>query len=190
MSEEKIPIGTEGIALEAIPVGETGEAYFPALKKRATVYAVEDIRKNRDIIIVGANNSALEHTPQELKFEREDGTWQRVTEKMPLPIDGATAYPASVRATASGNTLVKAPSSGKKLKIKYIEFFNSGTTSVTVYLRFTKTGTAHFRKNLAAQTGFNANLIGCNWRGGEDEALYINLSANVVVDCTILYQEE
>jgi hypothetical protein len=57
-------------------------------------------------------------------------------------------------------------------------------------LRFTETGDARFRKNLAAQTGFNANLTGCNWRGGVDEALYVNLSAAGTVDVTIMYNEE
>jgi hypothetical protein len=59
-----------------------------------------------------------------------------------------------------------------------------------VYLRFTTTGTAYFKKYLAPQTGFNVNLIGCNWVGGKDESFYINLSANGSVECTIMYEEE
>lgn len=92
MPEEKLEIGTEGIALEDIPLGRTGEAYIPKLKKRVRVYAAEAIRKNRDIIIVGANNSATEHTPQELKYETVKLTWERVRETHPLPVTESYVY--------------------------------------------------------------------------------------------------
>jgi hypothetical protein len=190
VEEVKLPIGTLGVALEEIPVGKTGEAYFPERKLRTRIYAVEHIRRYRDIIIIGANNAAKEHSPVEISYETVEHTWQRVTQEYPLPVDGAYALPASVTAMAAGPTLVKAPSSGKKLRVKYIEVFNSYTASITVDLRFTITGTAHFKKCLAPQTGFNANLIGCNWVGGKDEGLYINLSADGYVECTIMYMEE
>lgn len=189
MSEVKLDIGTEAIALEAISVGNTGEAYFPKLGIRARVYAIENIRKNMDIIIVGANNSAIEHTPEELKYETVDALWQRVTEKYPLPTGGGYAVPASDRATASGNTKVVAPAAGKKLRVKFIYVFNSGAASVTVGLRFTDTGTLHFRGNLAPQTGYTLNLTGCNFLGEKDEVLYINLAVDGTVDYTVMYTE-
>lgn len=198
MGERKLEIGTIGITQEQIEKGKWGWAMFPIGPPtpdgkptwiRHKVYGLEELRDNKEIIVVKEGDQCIEHTPQELKYERA-GVWQRVTEDYPLPVDGAKATPASVRATAAGTTEVQTPSSGKKLRIKYIEFFNSGAASVTVDLRFTTTGTARFKKNLAAQTGFNASLIGCNWRGGTDEALYINLSTKGVIDCTIFYQEE
>jgi hypothetical protein len=84
---EKIPIGTTGIALEHIDAGRTGNAYFPKFKKVAKVYAIEEIRQYRDIIIVEANNKAQEHTPEELKYETfYPKGWRRVTEENSLPV--------------------------------------------------------------------------------------------------------
>jgi hypothetical protein len=184
-----------GISLEDTEAGKIGRALFEKVPgsgrfEEFEVKAVEYIRQNHEIWVVDTENGVTEHTPQEVKFEDSEGVPHRVTAEYPLPVDGAEAFPASVTAAAAGNTLVKTPSSSKKLRIKYIEVFNSGTASITVYLRFTTTGTAHFTKYLAPQTGFNANLIGCNWVGGKDESFYINLSADGSVECTIMYEEE
>jgi hypothetical protein len=184
-----------GISLEDTEAGKIGRALFEKVPgsgqfEEFEVKAVEYIRKNHELWVVDTENGVTEHTPQEVKFEDIEGVPHRVTAEYPLPVDGAIAYPASVSASAAGTTLVKAPSSGKKLRVKYIEVFNSGVTSITVDLRFTATGTAYFKKNLAPQTGFNANLIGGNWLGGKDEGFYINLSADGSVECTIMYMEE
>jgi len=95
----------------------------------------------------------------------------------------------SVTATASGTTLVVAPSSGKKLKLKLLSVHNSGTAAVVVDLRFTATGTGRFRKNLVSGGGWAANLLGANWLGGTDEGLYVNLGAAGTVDVTVIYEE-
>jgi len=96
--------------------------------------------------------------------------------------------PWSITATSSGDNTIKTPSSGKKLRIKLVDIWNNGTTDTTVYLRFA-TGTARFKKLLAAKTGFIVNLIGCNLEGGVDEALNVNLSAAGTVDVTVLGDE-
>ena len=194
-------MGMLGMSLEDIADGKQGWVKLPIGPRNTTMWggrewirikvtAMENVRANRDIIVGNDQGEVKEHTPVELSFEKAVGGYQRVGENYPLPVDGAYAKPASIRATSSGNTEVKAPAGGKKLRIKYIEVFNSGAANVIVYLMFTTTGTAHFTKNLAVQTGFNANLIGCNWQGGVNEVLYVNLDAAVNVDVTIMYQEE
>jgi len=72
MSEDKVQIGTEGIALEDIPAGGSGDAYFPSLTKRATVNADQNIGKYRWIIIVGANNTAKEYKPYDEGYVYDD----------------------------------------------------------------------------------------------------------------------
>jgi hypothetical protein len=177
MSEEKIPIGTEGIALEAISVDKTGEAYFPTLGKRAKVYALEDIRKNMDIIIVAGNNEAIEHTPEELKYQKIDGTWQRVTESYPLPVTmgrKAVTWTDSVPVTASGATeLVAAPGSGRRLRIHGICLSNKHSVSVDVALSEKTDGTQlKFRHVLAADGGnVDLNLTDMCWDLSENTAL-------------------
>jgi hypothetical protein len=185
----KLPLGAIGIALEEIRVGRAGEAFFPKENVRTRVTAVEYIRKSREIIIVGANNEAREYTPGEISYETSDGKWQRVTEEFPLPTGGGAAYPASVRATKAGNTLIKSPSTGKRLRIKFIYVFNSGAVSRTVFLRFTEKGDAHFQGNIAPQTGYTLNLTGCNWIGGKGEPFYINLDYDGTIDVTVMYSE-
>jgi hypothetical protein len=195
MSEEKVEIGTTGIALEHIDAGETGEAYIPALKKRVRVYAVEEIRKNRDIIIVGANNSAQEHTPTELKYETWQQTWERVGEPHPLPVtmgSRAVTY-ITVKVTASGNTELVKPSSGKKIRVHYFAYSNRHTTNVDVGMRFGPDGGIKHRVLLAADGGsFNANLTDAPWEGSVDETLYAYMEDTYSegVYFTIGYTEE
>jgi len=104
-------------------------------------------------------------------------------------LENKTLTPTSVTATALGTTVVKTPAAGKALRIKVISVHNSGAASVTVDLRFTTTGTAHFKKNLVSGGGWALNLIGSNWQGGVNEALYVNLSAAGTVDVTLLAEE-
>lgn len=96
--------------------------------------------------------------------------------------------PWSITATASGDNVVKTPGSGQKLRIKLVDVWNNGSADITVYLRFAS-GTARFKKTLAAKTGFIVNLLGANWEGGADEALKVNLSATGAVDVTVLGEE-
>jgi hypothetical protein len=178
MSEEKVEIGTTGIALEHISTGETGEAYFPSLKRRVRVYAVEEIRKNRDIIIVGANNSAQEHTPTELKYETWQQTWERVGEPHPLPVtmgSKAITY-KTVKATAAGNTELVTPSSGKKIRVHWYSLSNKHTITADVGMRFGATGDIKHRYALAAEGGnIIANITDACWEGGIGETLYAYL---------------
>jgi hypothetical protein len=179
MSEEKISIGTEGIALEAISVGNTGEAYFPTLAKRAKIYALEDIRKNMDIVIVAANNGAIEHTPEELKYMKVDGTWQRVTESYPLPVTMGSKVVTykTVKATDSGNTELVVPTSGKKVRVHWYAISNKHTVTVDVGMRF-GSGDIKHRYALAAEGGnVTANLTDSCWEGAADETLYAYLDA-------------
>jgi len=195
MSEEKVEIGTTGIALEHIDAGETGEAYIPALKKRVRVYAVEEIRKNRDIIIVGANNSAQEHTPTELKYETWQLTWERVGEPHPLPVtmgSRAVTY-NTMKVTAGGNTELVTPSAGKKIRVHYFAYSNRHTTNADVGMRFGPDGEIKHRNLLAADGGsFNANLTDAPWEGSVGETLYAYMEDTYSegVYFTIGYTEE
>lgn len=100
-----------------------------------------------------------------------------------------TATVTTVQATASGNTTVWDPAADKALRVKFIMVFNSNVASITVYLRDGAAGNAKFKATLAANTGYVTNLIGCNWQLAVDGVLTINLSANGVVDVTIIGEE-
>lgn len=104
-------------------------------------------------------------------------------------LENKTLNPASITATASGTTQIKAPATGKSLRVKLIKVHNSGTAAVTVDLRFTAGGSAHFKGALASGGGFAINLIGCNWLGGVNEILYVNLSAAGTVDVSVMVDE-
>ena len=176
-SSSKIPIGTLGVAMEDIPAGEVGEAYFPTLEKRARVYAVEAIRKYRDIIIVEANNGAKEHSPVEISYETVAGTWQRVTENYPLPVtmgSKAVIWTDTKLITSAGATeLIPAPGAGKKIRVHGICFSNKHTTSVDVALSEKTDGTElKFRHVLAADGGnVDLNLTDMCWDLSENTAL-------------------
>lgn len=195
LSEGKVEIGTIGLSLEDIPVGCMGEAYFPTLGIRTRVYAVEYIRKNRDIIIVGANNAAKEHSPVEISYETVAGIWQRVTETHPLPTtmgSKAVMY-KTILATKGGNTEIVKPSSGKKVRVHYFCYSNRHTTNVDVGMRFGEDGDIQHRALLAPDGGtVNANLTDACWEGGKNETLYAYLSADYSegVYFTVGYTEE
>jgi len=95
----------------------------------------------------------------------------------------------SVEATSAGTTAVWTPASGKKIRVKFLMVFNSGTDNNTVDLRFTTTGQANFKATLAANSGYTINLIGTNWEGGTDETLYINLGSDGTVNVTVMGEE-
>jgi len=95
----------------------------------------------------------------------------------------------SVEATSAGTTAVWTPASGKKIRVKFLMVFNSGTANNTVDLRFTTTGQANFKATLAANSGYTVNLIGTNWEGGTDESLYVNLGSDGTVNVTVMGEE-
>jgi len=195
-----IKMGMLGMSLENITAGKQGWVKLPIGPRDLTmaggrewvkvkVTAMEDVRENRDIIVGNDQGEIKEHTPVELSYEKLEGGYQRVGEAHPLPTGGGYAEPASVTATASDDTEVKKPASGKKLSIKFIYVFNSGVASRTVYLHFTTTGDAHFKANLAPQTGYTLNLVGCNWHGEKNEPLYVNLDAVGTINVSVLIHE-
>ncbi|MEM2119126.1 MAG: hypothetical protein QW840_03265 [Candidatus Bathyarchaeia archaeon] len=100
-----------------------------------------------------------------------------------------TATPWTVTAVAGGDTVIKEPSSGKKLRVKLVDVWNNGSAEVTVSLKFAAGGTARFRKTLAAKTGFVMNLVGCSWEGNVGDALIISLSSAGTVDVTVMGEE-
>lgn len=99
------------------------------------------------------------------------------------------AMPRSMTATLAGTTLVWDTAATTRLRVKFIMVFNSGTSPVTVDLRFTTTGEARFKANLAPNSGYTINLVGCNWEGGVGEDLFVNLSAAGTVDITVIGEE-
>lgn len=116
--------------------------------------------------------------------------WRKILlDEDPISVTDITKVgePWSATATASGNTTVKDPAlAEKKVRVKLIDVWNSGTADITVFLRFTAAGTARFKKLLAAKTGFIVNLVGSNWEGGAAEILFINLSAAGTVEFTVM----
>ena len=98
---KKLPVGSLGVCHTAIANGAWGEAFIHYVPPQAKgqwdlgtyqIHALENIRENRDIIIVSANNGAIEHTPQEIKYMNLNEEWQRVDEIFPLPVTDAYVY--------------------------------------------------------------------------------------------------
>lgn len=190
MPEPKLELGMTGVSLAPIAKDDQGWAFIYDLKQQVKVVALEDVRLHRELLVVELPNHVLEHTPEELKYETKEKTWERVGEEHPLPCGGGYATPASIQATASGNTEVIAPSgAAKKLKIKDIFVFNSGAASITVYLRDGAAGDARFQGTLAPNTFISKNLTGCNWKLTAGNSLYVNLSAIGTVDVTVMKDE-
>jgi len=80
MSEEKgrLVVGMLGWSAENIPKGSSGYCWFPTGPKdpryqygfkweKHRVYAAEDVRAYRDVIIINEVNEVKEHTPTEVK---------------------------------------------------------------------------------------------------------------------------
>lgn len=86
-----VKIGTVGIALEEISIGEWGSAYFKELDIRENVQAQEYIRKYRQIIVVDANNGAVEYPP-EVKYLTKENVVKPTGEVNPLPMDVVTIW--------------------------------------------------------------------------------------------------
>jgi len=187
---KKLPIGSLGLAQVPIEVDKWGEAfihYIPYQQDKFPpgtykIHALEDIRAFRDIIIIEANNGAIEHTPQELKYLNRLDKWQNVDWRCPLPVTmGSRGVPwaSPVTATAAGNTPILGTSGvGKVYVIHAFSISNSHAVPVTVGLRFTITGTIMHRYTLAASGGNIAfNLADAPWESGDNEDLYAWLNA-------------
>ena len=91
--------------------------------------------------------------------------------------EGTSFHPASVNATASGNTAVIAtPGAGLCIRIKSMMVNNVGADQRIVYFREGATGSAKY-KNSMPQYGsmWNMNFIGAYWILPPNTALYVNL---------------
>lgn len=97
-SKQEIPltVGLLGISTEAISQSKWGYCLFPVgpydMKTgqrewvRVRIHAMEDIRKERDVVVANPQGDVKEHTPVELSYEKEVGGYERVGESTPLPI--------------------------------------------------------------------------------------------------------
>ena len=93
--------------------------------------------------------------------------------------EGVAFHPASVAATASGNTVViAAPGAGLCIRIKTLMVNNVGADQRVVYLREGTAGSAKY-KNSMPQYGsmWNMNFIGAYWILPPNTALLVNLDA-------------
>lgn len=208
----KLPIGSLGLCYAAIEAGKWGEAYIHYVPEgpwtevgkfppgHYKVHALEDIREFRDIIIIDANNGAIEHTPQEIKYMNRQMKWQNVNLDYPLPVTMGTKAITftQIVATAAGDTLVITPSvANHRIRVHYFEMSNRHTTVALVGMRFQMlglaTGTIMHETALAANGGtMNANLTDTNWEGADGETLYVWLNAAYAngIYFTIGYTEE
>ena len=200
----KLPVGSLGIVAEPIHKDKWGDAFIHYIPEvpgtKATigthkVQALEDIRAQRDIIIVSANNGAIEHTPQELKYMTRAETWQRVDEDHPLPMT-ANSRPAThtpITVTAAGNTLLRTPASGKRIRLVWYKISNAHGANVDVGMRFGVAGTISHRTFLVAAGGNTQhNLSGAPWQGAINEQLFAWAAGAYVggVYFSIAYHEE
>jgi len=92
--------------------------------------------------------------------------------KVVAPWSGAT--------TAAGNTVVKTPATGKKVRIKDIFIWNASGEDRWVGLRFGWTGELIFPTLLSDKSSFGKNVIGGNLEGNVNETLYLYSSGNLV----------
>ena len=185
---KKLPVGSLGICNTAIASNKWGDAHIHYIPPQAKgqwdlgtyqIHALEDIRENRDIIIVSANNGAIEHTPQELKYMTRAEIWQRVDEDHALPVtaNSKAAIHTVTLCTAAGNTNLITPTRGTKISVRWYSLSNRHAATVDVGMRFAA-GNIRQRYALAADGGNVAvNLINVPWEGAVDEPLIANLAA-------------
>ncbi len=100
----------------------------------------------------------------------------------------------SVDATSSGTTTVKAPASGRALRLYYYSLSADpeNTAKVKAGLRWTAAGANFAAANLSQYGGVFAHSYknGDSYvQGGVDEALVVNLSAAQLVTVNIDYEE-
>jgi len=102
---------------------------------------------------------------------------------------GDSVTPYTVQATASGDTTLITPSSGKRIILKNLYVNNEQDADRIVKFRF-GSGSYFFTGELMRDGGtWNNNLIGCNLHGAVDEAFKINLDDAGEINVTVLYKE-
>lgn len=100
---------------------------------------------------------------------------------------------STVSTSASGNTEVVAPSSGKRVRVLYLSFNADGanTGDVTAAIRFGAAGALIYTMSLKAGSIFARNIgAGLNYiQGATGESLYVNLSTSGTVNVTVEWEE-
>ena len=105
-------------------------------------------------------------------------------------LNGKNIPVLGVTATASGDTILRTPTTGKKTRVRYISFNNAGAVDITVYFKSATTGNVY--QQLLRPGSIFATAIGLNNNYHElavNEICYVNLSATGTVYCTIRYEE-
>lgn len=195
-SKGSLRVGQYGYSLDTIMDGKQGFCYFDG--KRAKVKAGGAIRKWAEVILI---TTVPEPTVIEtwsvfpLSYEKTGGAgaYTTVGEDSPLPVTPNSKAVLWVQEdiTSSGNTLLKTPETGKKLRVVYFSLSNEDAGVADVGLRFKTDGDTIHYFSLPADGGtVNANLSGVPWEGAVDEALYAYaLAAYTAVHVTIGYVE-
>ena len=161
---------------------------FPATQSVSGTVSVTEpvsVDDNGGSLTVDATDLDIRHlnaTDDVVKVEGGNTTDVKVTldsESVNIVDKAVTSVEAT--ASASGNTLVKTPSSGKKLRVYSYKYSGgSDVTGVLCGLRFTTTGTIFGIARIVTDGhAFAHNVAGGNGyiEGGVDESLYINLGA-------------
>jgi len=98
--------------------------------------------------------------------------WRRILledDIAPLTGDVWSGY-----STAPGDVAIKSPSTGKALKIQFVDIWNKSGGDASVALKFTVTGERFFWNVLVDKTGVSRNLTNAHIVGGVDETLFLN----------------
>lgn len=114
----------------------------------------------------------------------------------PLPVDDAEGAitPLHLTVSASGETSIVQPASGKSIRLWW---YNIGadpanSANVVASFRFGTGGTDFFKTGLSqygAASGHSFKAGKSYYQGGVDESLYVNLSAAQTVYVNIDYEE-
>ena len=195
-NKEDLKVGKIGYSLDTIASGQKGFCYFDSI--RYEVLAGSDIRKWAEVLII---TLAPQPTVTEtlsvfpLSYLLAGGGFQTVGVNNPLPVTAASkaATTITITGTAIGNTLIVAPSPGKKIRVHYFSYSNAHAADADVGIRFGASGDIKHRHYLAASGGnYGANIIDGNCEGAVNETLFAYLTAAYVggIYFNISYSEE
>jgi hypothetical protein len=99
----------------------------------------------------------------------------------------------TVTASSGGNTTIETPTSGKSIRVYYIELNADGgnAADVTASLRFTASGSLVYTTCLVPGAIYARNIsAGRKYiQGATDEALILNLSTAQTVNATVEWEE-